>query len=127
MKPPYTPLRFLLKSSRRQLLSLHLVTGRIIILFVTLHAILYSIIIGKSIWLPKIAVALFSVVIFGIIGITSIKSFRLRAYSWFYKAHIIGSITVLPLLFFHVHDIGIYVLESATVVGLNFLLHIYSN
>jgi hypothetical protein len=133
MKHPYAPLRLLLKSSRRQLLSLHLVTGRIIILFVTLHAILYSNIFmrmnifGKSIRQPNIAVALISVTIFGTIGITSIRSFRRRAYSWFYKVHFIGSALVLPLLFFHVRHIRIYVLESAAVVGLNALLRIFCN
>lgn len=133
MKHPYAPLRLLPKSSRRQLLSLHLVTGRIIILFVTLHAILYSNvfiqmnIFGEAIWQPKIAAALISVSIFGTMGITSIRSFRRRAYPWFYKIHVIGSAIVLPLLFFHVQHIRIYVLESAAVVGLNALLRIFSS
>jgi len=133
MKHPYAPLRLLLKSSCRPLLSLHLVTGRIIILFVTLHAILYNSIfmrmdiLGKSMRQPNIAVALISVAIFGTIGITSTRSFRRRAYSWFYKVHLIGSAIVLPLLFFHVHHTRIYVLESAAVVGLNALLRIFSN
>ena len=93
-----------------------------------LHAILYSSIFvrmdifGKSIQKPKIAVALIGVTIFGTIGITSTKSFRRRAYSWFYKVHLIGSVVVLPLLFFHVEHIRIYVLESAAFVGLNALL-----
>ena len=133
MKHPYAPLRLLLKSSCRQLLSLHLVTGRIIILFVSLHAILYSSIFmrmnvfGQSIQQPNIAVALISVAIFGTIGITSVKSFRRRAYSWFYKIHLIGSAIALLLLFFHVHHIRIYILESVAVVGLNALLRIFSN
>jgi hypothetical protein len=133
MKHPYAPFRPLLKSSCRQLLSLHLVTGRIIILFVTLHAVLYGSILmrmnifGKSIRQPNIAVALISVAIFGVIGITSIRSFRSRDYSRFYKVHLIGSATVLPLLFFHVHHIRIYILESGAVVVLNALLRIFSN
>ena len=133
MKHPYAPLRLLPKSSRRQLLSVHLITGRVIILFVTLHAVLYSTILmrlgifGTSIQQPNIAVALFSVAILGMIGITSIKSFRRRAYSSFYKVHIIGSALILLLLFFHVKHIRIYVLESAAVVGLNALLRVLSN
>ena len=134
MKHPYAPLRLLLKSfCRQQLLSLHLVTGRIIILFVTLHAILYSSIFmrmnifEKSIRQPNIAVALISVAVFGTIGITSIRSFRRRSYSSFYRVHLIGSAIVLPLLFFHVHHARIYLLESAAVVALNALLRISSN
>jgi hypothetical protein len=84
-------------------------------------------IFGKSIQQPNIAVALISVAIFGTIGITSIRIFRRRAYSWFYKVHLVGSAIVLPLLFFHVHHIRIYVLECAAVVGLNALLRIFSN
>jgi hypothetical protein len=133
MKHPYAPLRILLKSSSRQLLSLHLVTGRITILLVTLHAILYSSIFvrmnifGKSVRQPNITVALVGVAIFATIGITSIRSFRRRAYSWFYRVHLIGSAIVLPLLFFHVRHIRIYVIESVAVVGLNALLRIFCN
>jgi hypothetical protein len=133
MKHRYAPLRILPKSSRPQLLSFHSVTGRIIILFVTLHALLYSImlmrmnIFGKSIRQPNIAVALISVTIFTVIGVTSIGSFRRRAYSWFYKVHLIGSAIVLPLLYFHVHHIRLYVLECAAVVFLNALLRMSSN
>jgi hypothetical protein len=132
-KHPYAPLRLLPNNSSRQLLSLHLVTRRIIILFVTLHAILYSIIFvrmnifEKIIWQPQIAVALTSVTIFTTIGITSIRSFRRRAYSLFYKVHLIGSAIVLLLLFFHVRHIRIYILESAAVVCLNALLRIFGN
>jgi hypothetical protein len=133
MKHLYAPLRLVPKSSRRQFLSLHLVTGRIIILLVTLHAILYSSvfirmkIFGKGIRQPNIAVGLISVAVFGIIGLTSIRSFRRRAHSLFYKIHLVGSATILLLLFFHTHHVRIYVLECAAVVGLNALFRIFGN
>lgn len=130
IKHPYGPFRLLSKNSSGQLLSIHLVTGRIIILLVTLHAILYSSVLlrmgifQQSARQPNISVALVSVAIFGVIGITSVRSFRRRAYSWFYKVHIVGSVIVLPLLFFHVRHVRIYILECAAVVGLHALLRI---
>lgn len=124
-------LQLIPQSSRQQLRSLHIITGRIVILFVTLHAALYSRILvhmkifGNGIRQPKIAVALISVAILGAIALTSLRSFRRRAYSWFYSVHLVGSSLLLPLLFFHVRHTRMYVLECAAVVGLNALLRIF--
>lgn len=131
MKHRYAPLRVLLRSSRFHLLSFHSVTGKIIILFLSLHAALYSSILirmnifSKSIQQSKITVALFSVALLGTIGITSIRSFRCRAYPWFYMIHLIGSTIILPPLYFHVSHIRIYILESAAIIVVNALLRIF--
>lgn len=83
-------------------------------------------VLGNSICQPKITVALISVVIFATIALTSLRSFRRRAYSLFYNVHVVLSTLVLPLLFFHVRHIRPYVLECAAVVALNALLRISS-
>jgi hypothetical protein len=132
VKHPYAPFRLVPNISRRQLHSLHLICGRTIIIFATIHAILYSNVfmqmnmLGKSIQQPKIAVAVISLGVFGAIGVTSIRVFRRKAYIWFYRVHFVGSAMVLPLLFFHALHIRIYILECAVVLALNALLRALS-
>ncbi|OKL58379.1 hypothetical protein UA08_06067 [Talaromyces atroroseus] len=124
-----TPLQLALRSSSyRPNMSLHKVTGKIIIAFFAVHMSLYSIcfvqmgIFWKSVQQPNIVVALISAGILFIIGSTATQFFRRRYYSWFYMLHVIGSTLVLPLLFFHVNHIRIYLFESAAVLIINAVL-----
>ena len=128
IKHPYNPLQLIYTGSRRHLLSLHFFTGRISLLLLAIHAILYSSvfirmsIFQQSIRQPKIAVALISVAVFGTMAVTSLRSFRRRNHFLFYRVHVVGSAIVLPLLFFHVQHIRTYVLQCAVVVVSNALL-----
>ena len=100
----------------------HNVTGKIIIAFFAVHISFYTIffvkmdIFWESIQHSNIVVALISAGILFVLGITSTQFFRRRYYWWFYKLHVIGSALVLPLLFFHVNHIEIYLFESAVVL-----------
>lgn len=108
-------------------MSVHKVTGKIIVAFFAAHVLLYSNnfvqmgIFWKTIWLPKFVVAVISAGIFLAIGITSIGSFRRSKYWWFYRVHVVGSVAILPLLYFHVSTIRLYLFESAIVVIANAL------
>lgn len=129
------PIHYLLaatKNSYRLNMSLHKVTGKIVIAFFALHISLYSIffvqfgIFWNTIQQSYIVVALTSAGILFVLGITSIQFFRRRYYWWFYKLHVVGSAVVLPLLFFHVNPIRIYLFESAAVLVTNALLRMIS-
>jgi hypothetical protein len=72
-------------------------------------------------------VALISAGILCTLGITSTGFFRRRHYRRFYRVHVVGSVIILPLLFFHVEHLRIYLLESAIVVMMNAVLRVFSS
>ncbi|KAF2648013.1 hypothetical protein K491DRAFT_699250 [Lophiostoma macrostomum CBS 122681] len=133
MPHPYSPLQLLRKGSYRANMSLHQVTGRIILSFFAAHVVLYSYafvqmsIFWQSVRNPKITVGLISAGILFVLGVTSTGLFRRRQYRWFYRVHVTGSSIILVLLFFHVEHIRIYLLESAVVVITNAALKFFSS
>jgi DMSO/TMAO reductase YedYZ heme-binding membrane subunit len=133
MPHPYSPFQLLRKDSYRLNMSIHQVTGRIILMFIAAHVLLYSIcfarmnIFWQSVRQPKILVGLISAGILCTLGITSTPFFRRRHYRWFYKVHVTGSIVILPLLFLHVEHLRIYLLESEVVVVMNVVLRVFSS
>jgi Ferric reductase like transmembrane component len=128
-----TPLKLLLNSSFRLNMSLHKVTGKIILALFAAHISLYSFcfvkmgIFWQSVQQSNILVAVISAGILSILGTTATQFFRRRYYSWFYKAHVIGSAVVLPLLFFHVSHIRLYLFESGAVLIINAVLRTFSS
>ena len=129
----HPPLQLLVKSSYKLNISLHKVTGMIVIAFFAIHILFYSIffvkldIFWESVKYSNIVVAMISAGILFILGITATRFFRRRHYWWFYKLHVIGSALVLPLLFFHVNHIRIYLFESAAVLIINAVLRTFSS
>lgn len=81
-------------------------------------------IIWESIQHSNIVVAITSAGILFTLGIAATGLFRRRFHWWFYKIHIIGSVVILPLLFFHVDSIRIYLFESAIVLSMNVVFRI---
>lgn len=128
MPHPYSPFRLLLKSPYNLNMSLHKVTGRIIIAFFAVHISLYSILFVEMgmFWSIvrhlNIAVAMISAGILLIPGITATGFFRRRNHWWFYRLHVTGSAVILPLLFFHIKHIRVYLVESAMVLVMNAVL-----
>lgn len=128
-----SPLQLLLKSSYKLNITLHEITGKIIIAFFAVHISLYSILFVKmdifweSVQHSNIVVAIISAGILFTLGISGTRFFRRRYYWWFYKLHVIGSALVLPLLFFHVNHIRIYLFESAVVLAINAVLRTFSS
>ncbi|PVI07514.1 hypothetical protein DM02DRAFT_609027 [Periconia macrospinosa] len=129
---PYSPVYYLWKSPRSLNMALHKVTGKIIIGFFAAHVVLYGSrfvqmgIFFRLVQQLNIAVGVISAAVFLTIGITSTAFFRRRKYWWFYRVHVVGSAIVLPLLFFHVRHIRVYLFESAVVVALNAALRVFS-
>lgn len=72
----------------------------------------------------KIIVAILSLAILGITAVTSLRRFRRQVYSVLWIIHFVGSIAILPLLYFHVRHTRIYMLECAVLVGLNAIVRI---
>ena len=128
MPYPNSPLRLLFKAPRSLNLALHKVTGKIIIAFFAAHVTLYSSafvqmgLFWSSVTQFKIIVAVISASILFVLGATSAGFFRRSNYWWFYRVHVVGSVVILPLLFFHVSHIRLYLYESGAVVLANALL-----
>lgn len=127
MPYPNSPLQLLFKSPRSLNLALHKVTGKIIIAFFAAHVTLYSSafvqmgLFWSSITQLKFAVAVISAGIFSVLGFTSAGFFRRSRYWWFYRVHVVGSVVILPLLWFHVSHIRTYLYQSGAVVVANTL------
>lgn len=128
----YLPVQLLLHNSHRLNMSLHKVIGKIIIAFFAVHVSFYSIffvqmdMFWESIRRSSIVVTIISAGVLFTLGITATGFFRRRYYWWFYKIHVIGSAIVLPLLFFHVNHIRIYLFESAAVLIMNAIFRMLS-
>ena len=114
-------------------MSLHEVTGKIIIAFFAVHISFHSVfflkmgIFWESIQHLNIVVAMISAGILFLLGVTATRFFRRRHHWWFYKIHVMGSALVLPLLFFHVNHIRIYLFESAVILIMNAVLRTFSS
>ena len=131
MSQSTNPLNYILpKGSRRQLLPLHFVTGRLLISSVAVHGVLYTSLFYQlgffwaSIKQTKVIVALISMSLFVAIAVTAQRDVRRKARAVFWYTHLAASTAILPLMFFHVVHIRLYLYESAAVVALNALARV---
>jgi predicted ferric reductase len=61
------------------------------------------------------------VVAFAAIGTTALAPLRRRSYRVFYVVHVVLATALVPVLFFHVHHIRIYLYETAAIYAVNAL------
>jgi hypothetical protein len=124
------PLHYLLAISslrrRRGLhISLHRVTGRILLTLFALHVLLYvNFLVQMNLFRtfarqPKITVGLAVANVSSLFTITSMQWVRRRWYRIFYMTHVVGSVVVLMLLWVHVEAVRVYLVECAGVVVMN--------
>lgn len=125
-KIPYSPLQILTRSSHEQLNGVHQVLGRVITGFFVLHAIFYlNVFYQKGILLDRlqnsrvVILGVISISLFAIVGSTALGWVRKWSYRLFYATHVILAVAVLPLLYFHVHHIRIFIWETLAI----FILH----
>ncbi len=124
-------LRLFRPNSRSLNLLLHQVLGPLILLFLTAHISLYTLlfiqlgIFWNSIRQTKIVVGVLSAVMFLAVGVSSMGWFRRRWYTWWWWIHALGSGAVLGLLLWHLRFVRVYLFESTVVVGLNGLMRFW--
>ncbi|KAF2834735.1 hypothetical protein M501DRAFT_963800 [Patellaria atrata CBS 101060] len=127
-KSPFSPLQILTLRSHESLNSAHQILGRIITFFFSLHVVFYvNFFIQNNRLLsrlqrPFIICGLLGMLSFAIVGTTALSKLRKWNYRVFYVTHVTLATTVLPLLFFHVHHIRVFIWETLAIYILHTLL-----
>lgn len=128
LKSPYSPLQALTHRSWESLNSIHQLLGRIITLLLYLHAIFYLNffvqvgVLGKRLKDLDVILGLTGIISFTIIGTTSLSWVRRWNYRVFYGVHVSLATILLPVLYFHVSHIRVYIWETLAVFSLHLLL-----
>ena len=126
-KSSWSPIQTLTRSSHETLNVYHQSLGRIITLLVFLHAAFYlnfyvqSNILGNKLKEAYVLCGIAGTISFAAIGTTALSPVRRWSYRVFYAVHVILATALLPVLFFHVHHIRIYLYETAAIYALNSL------
>ncbi|KAL9001059.1 MAG: hypothetical protein Q9188_005550 [Gyalolechia gomerana] len=123
-KSSYSPISYLTHLSHEELNPYHRALGRILLLFFSLHASFYlNFFLQKSLLLKRmkdtdVILGLSAITSFVILGITALARVREKNYFLFFTLHVIISLSVLPILYFHVSHLRLYILESAAIYTL---------
>ena len=127
-KSPFSPLQLLTGCSHETLNSYHQLLGRIIILLFQLHAVFYlnffiqSNLLSSKVKELYIICGILGALIFTAIGSTALAPVRKWNYRVFHAVHIILATAWMPVLFWHVTYIHIYIYETIALFTLNFML-----
>ncbi|MCJ1384650.1 hypothetical protein MMC17_007768 [Xylographa soralifera] len=120
-KPAYNPIQYLTRLSHEQLNPYHRVFGYVLMSLFVAHATLYLNFYIQMGFLTKrikdidVQLGLAAVISFTIIGTSAISYIRHYSYRIFYTLHIALSFAILPILYFHVRYLRIYILETAAI------------
>ncbi|KAL8829591.1 MAG: hypothetical protein Q9170_006098 [Blastenia crenularia] len=120
-KSPHSPISILTRLSHEQLNPYHRALGRIILLFLSLHASFYlnfyiqKSLLRKRIQDPDVLLGLLAFTTFITLTTTALAKVRQRNYFLFFTLHVLLSISLLPTLYFHVSHLRIYILESVAI------------
>ncbi|KAK5173785.1 uncharacterized protein LTR77_002466 [Saxophila tyrrhenica] len=125
LKSPYSPLQLLTRKSHETLNVYHQFLGKAIAFLLYIHAVLYlNFYVQKSLLISKIQELY---VLCGIIGVVAFKivtipPFKHRKYRFWYLTHILISSLLLPLLFFHVSHLRVYLYEAGLIYAVHAFL-----
>ena len=117
----WSPVQYITRMSHEELNPYHRLLGRIIVIFMACHATLYlNFYVQKGLLVKRIQdrdVILGLCAIWSAIIIFTSALARVRDYNYrlFFYIHVILSMTLLPILYFHVSHLRLYILEAATV------------
>ncbi|KAL9016334.1 MAG: hypothetical protein Q9185_006317 [Variospora sp. 1 TL-2023] len=124
LKSSYSPISLLTRLSHEELNPYHRALGRILLIFLSLHASFYlNFYVQKSLLLKRIRDAdvilgLLAITSLLILGTTALARIRRKNYLLFFTVHVALSISLLPILYFHVSHLRPYILESAIIYAL---------
>ncbi len=117
----WSPIQYLTRMSHEELNPYHRLLGRILIAFFSVHAAMYlNLYIQLNLLLKRIQdrdviLGLMAITTFMLIGTTALAKIRTWNYRLFFYLHVILSASLLPILFFHVSHIRLYIIESAAI------------
>lgn len=127
-KSSWSPIQILTRASHESLNAYHQLLGRIITLLVGIHAALYfnfyvqNNLVAMKLKESYVLCGIVGVVAFAAIGTTALAPLRRRSYRVFYVVHVVLATALVPVLFFHVHHIRIYLYETAAIYAVNALV-----
>lgn len=117
----WSPIQYLTRMSHEELNPYHRILGRILIAFFSVHATMYlNSYIQLNLLLKRIQdrdviLGLTAITTFMLIGTTALAKIRNWNYRLFFYLHVVLSASLLPILFFHVTHIRLYIIESAAI------------
>ncbi len=117
----WSPIQYLTRMSHEELNPYHRLLGRILIAFFSVHAAMYlNFYIQLNLLLKRIQdrdviLGLMAITTFMLIGTTALAMIRTWNYRLFFYLHVVLSASLLPILFFHVSHIRLYIIESAAI------------
>lgn len=117
----WSPIQYLTRMSHEELNPYHRLLGRTLIAFFAVHAAMYLNfyiqlnLLRKRIQDRDVILGLMAITTFMVIGTTALAKIRDWSYRLFFYLHVILSMSLLPILFFHVSHIRIYIIESAAI------------
>jgi hypothetical protein len=126
VKTAYSPLQLILRSSHESLNQAHRVLGKIIIVFLSLHALFYlnffvlNNLLAAKLQNPQVVLGLAAIALLSVLGTSSLSAFRRWSYRAFYAIHVVGSTSLPVIVFFHVPlSVRLYAVQCIVVSLLN--------
>lgn len=108
----------------------HQILGRVSTLLFYLHAGFYlnffirAHVLAKRIKDWDVILGIIGTIAFTVVGTTALSWTRKWSYRVFYTTHVTLASILLPVLYFHVHHIRIYIIETLVVYAMHLLLRI---
>ncbi|KAI4099578.1 MAG: hypothetical protein LQ339_005876 [Xanthoria mediterranea] len=121
LKSSWSPITYLTRLTHEELNPYHRALGRIILIFLSLHASFYlnffiqKSLLAKRIRDPDVILGLLAITTFLTLGTTALAWVRPKNYFLFFLVHVTASVLILPILYFHVSHLRTYIIESATI------------
>ncbi|KAH0404722.1 hypothetical protein KCU89_g842, partial [Aureobasidium melanogenum] len=129
-KSPFSPIQHLTRCSWTTLNAAHQVLGRVSTILFYLHAGFYlnffiqAHVLAKRIKDWDVILGLVGTIAFTAVGTTALSALRKLSYRVFYTTHVTLASMLLPVLYFHVHHIRIYIIETVVVYVVHLALRI---
>ena len=128
IKSPYSPIQLLARLSHEELNLAHQILGRVIHFYFILHTALYlnffflAGVLSKRIKDRDVIIGILASIFFAAVGTTALNFLRKWNYRIFYGTHVVLATTLLPLLYFHVHHIRLYIWQTLAVYVVHSIL-----
>lgn len=117
----WSPIQYLTRLSHEELNPYHRILGRILTGFFLAHGLLYLnfyvqlSILSKRLRSADVLLGLSALTTLLVLNSTALARVRTWSYRLFFGSHVMLSIIILPLLYFHVSHARLYVLEAAMI------------
>jgi hypothetical protein len=131
VKSPYSPLQILLQASHESLNPAHRVLGKVILVFLSLHALFYlnffllSNLLAMKLQNQQVILGLFSITLLSVVGTSALSVFRRWNYRAFYTIHVIGSTSLPIIIYFHVPYVRPYATQCMVVSLINITIRLW--